>query len=556
MGKENISLLRQATEYFRERGQVAYMVGGSLRDLLLGEVGHDWDIVTGRDAHGLARKLADALGGYYARLHEKASRVVVKVGANGGSGETGEAGHSETAVTFDVSPVQGASIEDDLRRRDFTVNALAAPLEAVVRYMERIAEDAGVGESRAGDHEDRPSILDGIIDPLRGVQDIEARRLRVVDAQVFRSDPLRMLRAVRFVARYGMTLDRQTQALILRDAALLPSVAARRIHEELYAILEPEGATAQLRLLDSLGLLTILIPEFMPARGMPQPYPHYWDVLEHSLETVGALERVARRVAGSDGGDSLGDDDGGSMGGERAMNRAPTTDDRTVENRSEWITGDVVEIRNILKEAERQGIFSFGALVAPRMKMAALLHDIGKPATYAAGEDGSIHFYNHPQVGVSLAEQIMRRLSASTQDRRLVQQVVAHHMRPGQLGQDSPVTPRAIRRYFLDLGPNGILVALFSLADHLATFGPRPLTASWERHTAVVRLLLETYVRERERILPPRLLSADELMRRLKLNPGPLVGELLDEIAEAQAEGRIHSREEALWLAEERLHHP
>jgi poly(A) polymerase len=542
MDRETLSLLRQATEYFRERGQVAYVVGGSLRDLLLGEVGHDWDIVTGKDAHGLARKLADTLGGYYVRLHEKASRVVVKVSTNGGSGETGEAGHSETAVTFDVSPVQGASIEEDLRRRDFTVNALAAPLEAVVRSVERIAEDAGVGESGAGDHEGRPSILEGIIDPLRGVQDIEARRLRVVDAQVFRSDPLRMLRAVRFVARYGMTLDRQAQALILRDAALLPSVAVERIHEELYAILEPEGATAQLRLLDSLGLLTILIPEFMPARGMPQPYPHYWDVLEHSLETVGALERVARMVAGAYG--------------EGAMNRAPTTEDRTVENRSEWITGDVAEIRNILEEAEWQGIFSFGALVAPRMKMAALLHDIGKPATYAVGEDGSIHFYNHPQVGVSLAEQIMRRLSASTQDRRLVQQVVAHHMRPGQLGQDSPVTPRAIRRFFLDLGPSGILVALFSLADHLATFGPRPLTASWERHTAVVRLLLETYVRERERILPPRLLSADDLMRRLKLNPGPLVGELLDEIAEAQAEGRIHSREEALWLAEERLHPP
>jgi poly(A) polymerase len=529
MDIETLSLLRRATEYFRKSGQAAYIVGGSLRDLLLGKLGHDWDIVTGGNAHGLARRLADALGGHYVWLHEKASRVVVKVGAAGADGGT--------PVTFDVSPMHGASIEDDLRRRDFTVNAVAAPLEAVVRYVEMGGQ-----------------AMEGIIDPLRGVQDIEARRLRVVDAHVFRSDPLRMLRAVRFVARYGMTLDRQTQALILRDAALLPSVAAERIHEELYAILEPEGATAQLRLLDSLGLLTILFPEFMPARGMPQPYPHYWDVLEHSIETVGALERVASMVA------SDGVDDGGSVGGEDAIHRVPTTggnadsgDVMEGENCGD-ITGDVLEIRNILKEAERQGIFSFGALVAPRMKMAALLHDIGKPATYAAGEDGSIHFYNHPQVGVPVAEQIMRRLSASTQDRRLVQQVVAHHMRPGQLGQDGPVTPRAIRRYFLDLGPSGIMVALFSLADHLATFGPQPLTAAWERHCSVVRLLLESYVRERERILPPRLLTADELMRRLKLNPGPLIGELLDEIAEAQAEGRVHSREEALWLAEERLH--
>ncbi|HEV2582413.1 MAG TPA: HD domain-containing protein, partial [Ktedonobacteraceae bacterium] len=214
---------------------------------------------------------------------------------------------------------------------------------------------------------------------------------------------------------------------------------------------------------------------------------------------------------------------------------------------------DIAEIRQIVREAEQQGIFAVAALTASSMKMAALLHDIGKPATYAVGEDGGIHFYSHPQVGAPIALQITRRLSASTQDRRLAQQVAAHHMRPGQLGQDGPVTPRAIRRYFVDLGPTGIVVALFSLADHLATFGPQPLTAAWERHLAVARLLLASYVRERERILPPRLLTAEELMRRLKLNPGPLVGQLLDEISEAQAEGRVHSREEALWLAEERL---
>jgi poly(A) polymerase len=214
---------------------------------------------------------------------------------------------------------------------------------------------------------------------------------------------------------------------------------------------------------------------------------------------------------------------------------------------------NITEIRNILREAEQQGIFSFADLTSPRMKLAALLHDIGKPATVSTGEDGGIHFYNHPQVGAVLAQQIMQRLSASTQDRRLAQQVAAHHMRPGQLGQDGPVTPRAIRRFFVDLGPTGMLVALFSLADHLATFGPRPLTGAWERHLAVVRLLLASYAREREHILPQRLLTADELMRRLKLDPGPRVGRLLDEIAEAQAEGRVHSREEALWLAEDLL---
>ena len=127
-------------------------------------------------------------------------------------------------------------------------------------------------------------------------------------------------------------------------------------------------------------------------------------------------------------------------------------------------------------------------------------------------------------------------------------------MRPGQLGQETIVTPRAIRRYFVDLGPTGILVAIFSLADHLATLGPlQPSGDAWERHLSVVRLLLTCYIRERESILPPRLLSSEELMRRLKLEPGPIVGQLLEAIAEAQAEGTIHSKEEALWFAEEHL---
>jgi len=192
------------------------------------------------------------------------------------------------------------------------------------------------------------------------------------------------------------------------------------------------------------------------------------------------------------------------------------------------------------------------------------LHDIGKPATYATDEEGLIHFYGHPQVGISLAQQVMKQLSASTQDRRLVQQVVAHHMRPGQLAHVATVTPRAIRRFFVDLGPTGMAVALLSLADHLATRGPligiperqNGYTISvWEQHVAVVCLLLSQYIRNRESILPPGLVSAEELMRRLTLEPGPKVGVLLAYLAEAQAEGIIHSKEEALWLAEEKLLH-
>jgi hypothetical protein len=105
----------------------------------------------------------------------------------------------------------------------------------------------------------------------------------------------------------------------------------------------------------------------------------------------------------------------------------------------------------------------------------------------------------------------------------------------------------------VDLGPTGIYVALFSLADHLATLGPQPAGDAWQRHLGVVRQLLTSYIRERDSILPPRLISPEELMRRLNLEPGPIVCQLLDLISEAQAEGKIHSKEEAVWFAEEHL---
>jgi len=485
-----LRLLRETARFFEEQHQKAFLVGGSVRNIVLGKPCVDWDMVIERDASALARRLADRLGGHYAHMHEKASRVVVK---------------GEQEMVFDVSQLGSNSLEADLRLRDFTLDAIAAPLASVVEHFESGAPIQ-------------------FIDPLRGLADVEARLLRAVDSEVFRHDPLRMLRAIRLSMRYSLTIDPATEGLLMRDAALLPQVAPDRIREELYAILAPNGATERLRGLDAYGLFTVLMPEFIPARGMRQPFPHYWDVLEHSFEAIGMLEQLAALLQQEPD----------------VIRSSPLEQE-----------GHLEEIAALLREAEQQGIFRFSMLTAPRMKMAALLHDIGKPATYAVDEEGAIHFYGHPQAGIPLAQQIMKRLNASTADRRLAQQVTAHHMRPGQLGQAGPVTPRAIRRYFVDLGHTGILIAILSLADHLATLGPQPLNEHWTRHLSVVRLLLTSYIRARESILPAQLVSASDLMRRLKLAPGPHVGQLLEQIAEAQAEGRIHSREEALWLAEE-----
>ena len=462
---EILSILQKMAQFFN--ASPAYLVGGSVRDVVLHVSCTDWDIVTTGDTPRLARQLAHILGGHYAHMNDKASRITIK--------------QPQQEIILDISPLHGTSIEEDLRMRDFTLNAIALPLSEAVHSL---ATGAPLP----------------FIDPLHGINDLVARCLRAVTDATFQHDPLRMLRAVRFMQRYYLTVEPSTALMLTRDAALLLQAAAERIHDELQAILEPPGATTRLRFLDSQGLFTVLIPEFIPARGMRQPELHHWDVLEHSLETVSYLEQLAP----------------------------------------------------LFQEPEEQQLFSFAQLTSAPMKMAALLHDIGKTTTYTISDEGDIRFYGHPQAGIPLVQQILRRLSASVQERRLAQQVAGHHMRPGQLSRDT-LTQRAIRRYFVDLGPTGIYVALISLADHLAMRGPEPLTPSWERHLATVRLLLNAYIRKRESILPPRLIQPDELIHRLNLTPGPIIGKLLEAIAEAQTDGKLHSKEEAIWLAEEIL---
>jgi putative nucleotidyltransferase with HDIG domain len=476
-----VNYLQQIAHILHNRKCQAYLVGGSVRNLLLREPCVDWDIATDGDVVSTARQIANALGGHFAHMHDKASRIVAKDDLH--------------EWIFDLSPLQGDSIEADLHTRDFTLNALAVPLADVLAHLTQ-------GEELAP------------IDPLNGTNDLASRQLRMAHDRIFQIDPLRMLRAVRFLRRYHLTLEEHTEQTLKRDAPLLLQVAPERIREELYTILQPQGATDALRLLDKLDLLTTLIPELLPARGMPQPGLHHWDVLDHSLEAVAALEELTRALQQSE--------------------------------------GHLVEIQQLLLEAQQQKLFQLASLQTPAVKLGALLHDIGKTVTYAVDDDGNITFYHHPQAGVPLAQQVMQRIHASTQDRRLVQQIVAHHMRPGQLSRNT-VTPRAIRRYFVDLGPAGITVALISLADHLAMRGPEPLTEHWQRHLTTVHQLLRSYIRERESIIPPRLLQANELMQHLQLQPGPIVGQLLESIAEAQTDGVIQSKEDALWFAGEQL---
>ena len=236
----------------------SWTVGGALRDELLGREVTDVDITVEGDPESAARALAAELRGPVFRLSEAfgAWRVVDRTSGR----------------VYDFAPLQGATIEEDLRRRDFTINAMA---------RERAAEDAGAGR---GSHDRAP-----LIDPLGGRRDLERRTLRVIGPEAYESDPLRPLRLARFAAELGFEPDAETERLTAAAAPRVAEASGERIFAELRRLVLAPGVARGLALADRLGLVRAVLPELAALHDVEQSHYHHKDVYGHTLEV---LERV------------------------------------------------------------------------------------------------------------------------------------------------------------------------------------------------------------------------------------------------------------------------
>ncbi|HYP47025.1 MAG TPA: hypothetical protein VEQ61_00155, partial [Thermoleophilaceae bacterium] len=231
-------LLRQALA-----GREAWIVGGTLRDELLGRPLRDVDLALASDPEPAARALATAIGGPVFALSEAfgAWRVIDR----------------RAGVVYDLSPLQGETIEQDLARRDFTVNAMARPL-------------AG-GE---------------LLDPLGGRRDLEARTLRVLGARAYEDDPLRPLRLARLAAELGFAPDAETEELTRAAAARVTDASPERVFVELRRLVVSDGALSGLGLAQRTGLLAAVLPELDDLQGVEQSHFHHLDVYGHTLEVL------------------------------------------------------------------------------------------------------------------------------------------------------------------------------------------------------------------------------------------------------------------------------
>ncbi|RLC65550.1 MAG: hypothetical protein DRI48_06600 [Chloroflexi bacterium] len=368
-----------------------------------------------------------------------------------------------------------------------------------------------------------------MIDPLGGEVDLKAKRIRATSDRIFRQDAVRLLRAVRIEAELGFEIEPQTAAWIRRDAPLLTQSSAERVRDEFVRLLAMQGAAAHVQRLDEFGLVPYVVPELESLKSVAQSPPHRFDVWRHTLLTLDTLERVVAAITGGVVKPS-------DMAGVPSVAWGDLA--RTLSQFASDLAAHLsVEVGGGRKRA----------LV---LKLAALLHDLGKPATRSQDEEGNAHFYNHEPVGARMAALRLRELRFSGNEIERMQVLVGQHLRPAHLARAERLTRRAVYRYFRATGCAGVDVVLLSLSDHLATWGPNLRERRWLRRLEVAEILLSHWFeRYEETVEPVPLLTGDDLIEELGLSPGPQIGRLLEAVREAQAAGEVGSREEALALS-------
>jgi len=345
-----------------------------------------------------------------------------------------------------------------------------------------------------------------LIDPTDGYRDMLDGIIRFCCERSVWDDPLRMLRAYRFAAALSFEISPESRRIVREKAQLISESAPERVRDELLKLFASPGSYRWVEAMDGDGLLGVIIPEIEPTKGVEQNEFHHLDVWGHTL--------LAYRIFEED----------------------PIP---------EPLEGFRDRVKGYL-ECEYTGGVSRYALI----KLAVLLHDIGKPETRSVDEEGRVHFYGHDRLGAEMARRICGRLRLSKRGSSLVELLIKNHLGLMHLGKDYPPTDRALYRFLRRLGEEWVGEVLLSMADLKASRGPGRSDEEARMTDEIVRKLAHLYYVEiPRRKAHRRIVTGDDLIRELNLSPGPIIGELLRAIEEAQAIGRIKTKEEALELA-------
>ena len=417
----------------REHGYQALLVGGCVRDLLLGREPADYDVATDATPYQVLKLFPDGLtvGAQFGVILVYRDNIKVEVATFRADLGYSDGRHPDR-VEYARSP------EADVQRRDFTINGLLMRPET--------------GE---------------VLDFVNGQGDLKVELVRAIGepARRFAEDKLRLMRAVRFAARFAFNIEPFTFKAIRQHAHEVTTVSAERLRDELTKLLTEGAARRGFELLDETGLLKVVLPEIAAMKGVQQP-PQFHPEGDVWIHTRMMIERLP-------------------------------------------------------------------AGVSPTLAWGVLLHDVGKPPTFkSAQETGDrIRFDGHVDVGVRMAETICRRLRFSNDDTEQIMTLVANHMRFKDVERMKPAT---LKRF----------VRLPRFEEHLELHRLDCLCSHGrlDSYGYLQHVLAET---PPEQIRPPRLLGGDDL-KALGYHPGPVFREILTAIEDAQLEGHLQSKEQAL----------
>lgn len=446
-------------------GVEAYLVGGALRNLILSRpLGFDYDFVLDGKVGDVANLLGRRLKGSPFLLDKAHGSYRISIKRDGGM------------FNIDLSSYNGEDILEDLNNRDFTINAMAVDINTLFRNTD----------------------VD-LIDIFSGQADAENKIIREVKPGVFDDDPLRLLRAVRLAAQYGLIIDKTTERHIKTKAALLTASSWERIRDEFFFILDCPQSVNYLKWLYELSLLHEIIPEISGWNDLAGGYNlayHAFKTLEEGEWLINNLQAFVPEFAGN------------------------------IDNSFQMLIGNV----------SKKGLF----------KLALFIHDAGKPETIKQ-EGEIIRFIGHDVEGEVICKRIGRRLKLSRNAAGFISKLVRNHHRVFNLASLERLTDRSKAHMFRVMGEghagdsDGIFLLFLSLADARATRGgDDPELASFIK--GLVDFYYKIYAVKR----PRPILNGNEIMDIFNIPEGVAVGRLLRKLAEAEGDGIIKNKRDAV----------
>lgn len=458
-----------------EPGQAVFLVGGAMRDLLLGRDLHDLDFTMGENPVTLTRKVARALDAGFFVLDDE--RHTTRV-----------AYHRPDGRDFPLDFVQftGEDLEDDLRHRDFTINALAISLSAP----------------------------ETIIDPLGGQADLEAGLLRVCSDQSLLEDPVRALRAVRLAVQFDLCYAPDTPERVRQAGLNLPDTTVERQRDELFRILDGPDPASALRQCQVFGLLDKVLPPLAGLADAPVLPGHFYPLLEHTFQVVQGCQDILHTL----------NEEGDSAGGELA-------------GALWWLTGADTMLQPYWPQmrAWLADEITPGRPVQSLLLLGALLHALADPTTPTEGQDGP------DEAGAEMAWALARSLALSNAEAKWLSTLVREHKRLLPLCQNEAGPDRGqLYGFFRDAGEVGLAIALLSLAEIRAASGPALTAEGWQRALRTVDRVLQAWWQDHEKVVAPKLLlDGHALQKEFHLAPGAVIGRLIESLRAAQASGEV-----------------